>query len=64
MQTKLIKVLNPDKANELINLGFKYTLESINNQTVYAFFVSKELTDYLHSNFDAKDFFYNNMLHF
>ena len=60
----LIKVLNQDKAQELADLGFRYTLDRINNQTVYAFFVSKELTEYLNSNFDSKDYFMNNTLHF
>lgn len=60
----LIKVLNQDKANELISLGFKYMKESINGQTAYAFFVSEELNEYIMSNFETKDFFYNNMLCF
>ena len=65
MENKIfIKVLNQDKAQELADLGFRYTLDRINNQTVYAFFVSKELTEYLNSNFDSKDYFMNNTLHF
>jgi len=61
---KLIKVLNPTIAEKLISLGFKYVLESINSETVYAFFVSEDLLRYLHENYETKDFFYNNMLHF
>lgn len=64
MDDKLIKVFDPNKAKELADLGFRYTLDRINNQTVYAFFASKELTDYLNSNFDSKDYFMNNTLHF
>ena len=60
----LIKVFDSNKAKELADLGFRYTLDHINNQTVYAFFVSKELTEYLNSNFDSKDYFINNTLHF
>ena len=61
---KLLKVLNQDKAEELINLGFKYIKESMNEQIVYAFFVSEELNNYVLSNFEANDFFYTNMLCF
>lgn len=64
MENNLIKVFDSDKAKQLADLGFGYTLDRINNQTVYAFFVSKELTDYLNSNFDSKDYFMNNTLHF
>lgn len=60
----LIKVLNQEKAQELINLGFKYIIESINDLTVYAFFISEELQEYLNSNFEIKDFFYENTLRF
>ena len=64
MENNLIKVFDSNKANKLADLGFRYTLDRINNQEVYAFFVSKELIDYLNSNFDAKDYFMNNTLHF
>ena len=64
MENNLIKVFDSNKANQLADLGFRYTLDRINNQEVYAFFVSKELIDYLNSNFDAKDYFMNNTLHF
>ncbi len=64
MENNLIKVFNLEKAKELADLGFRYTLDSINNQTVYAFFISKELINYLNSNFDSKDYFINNTLHF
>lgn len=64
MEKNLIKVFDSKKAEELANLGFRYTLDSINGQSVYAFFVSKELLEYINSNFDSKDFFLDNMLHF
>ena len=38
-----IKVLNQDKAQELINLGFKYTTETMNGNTVHSFFMLVEL---------------------
>lgn len=64
MEKNLIKVFDSKKAEELASLGFRYTLDSINGQSVYAFFVSKELLEYINSNFDSKDFFLDNMLHF
>lgn len=64
MIKNLIKVFDPNKAEQLAKLGFRYTLERINNQTVYAFFVSEELLEYINSNFDSKDYFINNTLHF
>lgn len=64
MEKNLIKVFDSKKAKELVDLGFRYTLDSINGKSVYAFFVSKELLEYINSNFDSKDFFLDNMLHF
>lgn len=64
MEKKLIKILNPEKAKKLADLGFRYTLDSINGSTIYAFFVSEELLKYINSNFDQKDFFFDNMLRF
>lgn len=64
MEKKLIKILNSEKAKQLADLGFRYTLDSINGVAIYAFFVSEELLKYINSNFDQKDFFFDNMLHF
>jgi len=64
MEKKLIKILNPDKAEQLKQLGFNYILDSINGQTVYAFCISDELIKYLQSNFDTNDFFFDNTLRF
>lgn len=64
MENNLIKVFDHKKASELANLGFRYILDSINGQSVYAFFVSEELLEYINSHFDSKDFFLDNMLHF
>jgi hypothetical protein len=64
MEKNLIKVFDSKKAKELVDLGFRYTLDSINGQSIYAFFVSEELLKYINSNFDSKDFFLDNMLHF
>lgn len=64
MNVNLIKIFKPDKAEELAKLGFRYTLDRMNNQIVYAFFVSEKLLKYINSNFDSKDYFMNNTLHF
>ncbi len=64
MDNKLIKVFDSKKAQELADLGFRYTLDSINGQSVYAFFICEDLLKYINSNFDSKDFFLDNMLHF
>lgn len=60
----LIKVFDPDKARKLSDLGFKYVVDRINNQNVYAFFESNELLNYINSNFEQQDYFKNNTLHF
>ena len=65
MESKnLIKVLNQDKAQELINLGFKYTTETMNEKTIHSFFMSEELRKYINSNFSKQDFLLSNKLTF
>ena len=65
MESKnLIKVLNQDKAQELINLGFKYTTETANGKTICSFFMSEELRKYINSNFSKQDFLLSNKLTF
>ena len=64
MESKTIKVFDSKKANELADLGFRYILDSINGQSVYAFFVSDDLLKHINSHFDSKDFFLDNMLRF
>ena len=59
-----IKVLNQDKAQELINLGFKYTTETMNRKTIHSFFMSEELRNYINSNFSKQDFLLSNKLSF
>ena len=60
----LIKVLNQDKAQELINLGFKYTTETMNGKTGHGFFMSEELRKYINSNFSKQDSPLSNKLTF
>lgn len=60
----MIRVLNQDKANQLINLGFKYVLETVNGKTVCSFFMSEKIMEYINNNFDKKDFFLADKLTF
>lgn len=64
MENKTIKVFDSKKAKELADLGFRYILDSINGQSIYAFFVSDDLLKHINSHFDSKDFFLDNMLRF
>jgi len=64
MKQKLIKVINPNKANDLVALGFSYIKEKINNQDVYVFTESSEILKHLQSNFDKCDFMVENTLRF
>ena len=60
----LIKVFDSAKAEQLINVGFEYMLESINGQPVYAFCITEELLSYLKNNFAQNDFIVENILRF
>lgn len=60
----LIKVLNQDKAQELISLGFNHVKETVNDTTIYSFFMSEELRKYINSNFSKQDFLLSNKLTF
>lgn len=64
MNKKIIKVLNQDKAQELINLGFKHVKETANGTTICSFFMSEELRKYINSNFSKQDFLLSNKLTF
>lgn len=64
MEKNFIKVLNPDRAKELTNLGFKYTLETVNEKPIHSFFASEEIMQYIHKHFDHKDFLLSNKMTF
>jgi len=63
-QQNLIKVLNPELANELVNLGFSYIKEQINSKDVFCFTFNKEILNYLQNNFNKRDFIFENTLKF
>lgn len=60
----LIKVVNPDVANELVALGFSYIEEQINNQKIYAFTENNEIKAILNRKFSVTDFFVDNKIRF
>lgn len=59
-----IKVLNPELAQKLINMGFKYTKESINGKDVCSFVESEDVREILSESYTRKDFFVDNKLYF
>jgi len=61
---KLIKVLSQEKANELIDLGFNYMLDSVNGKPVHVFFICDELMKHVNTNFTAHDYFLDSGLRF
>ena len=60
----LIKILNPDKADELTKLGFKYTKEKIKDKTCYVFVETKDLMKQLNTSFSKNDFFIDKTMNF
>jgi len=60
----LIKVLNPNIANTLADLGFKYTTETQGEKPLYVFIKSDDLMDKLQSSFSKKDFFIDKTMNF
>lgn len=60
----LIKVVNPDAANQLVVLGFSYIEEQINNQKIYAFAENDEIQAILNGKFSVSDFFVDNKIRF
>lgn len=61
---KFIKVLNPDKANELAQYGFKYTKETFEGKTLYVFPISEEIVKHMQKSFSSKDFFIDKTMNF
>jgi hypothetical protein len=61
---EIIKVLNIDKAFELINSGFKYTIEILEGKTIYVFIANDSLIKYINNNFNKHDFFIDKTMNF
>jgi len=60
----LVKILNSDKANELVKLGFKYTKEKIEDKTCYVFIQTNDLIKQLNASFSKNDFFIDKTMNF
>ena len=52
-----IIILDKTKADELLSLGFNYTVRKIDNKKVFVFIQTKELMKELLSKFDKSSFF-------
>lgn len=60
----LLKVLNPDKSQELIKSGFKYTTEYLNGKRICVFMMSDDLIKFVHKSFAKKDYFIDKTMNF
>ena len=54
-----IILLEKDKADHLLSMGFKYIERIIDNRKVYVFIQTPELMKELPSHYDASSFFIN-----
>lgn len=54
-----IILLEKDKADHLLSMGFKYIERIIDNRKVYVFIQTPELMKELTSHYDASSFFIN-----
>lgn len=61
---KLLKVINQEKACELIKLGFRYTTENFDNNTLYVFVIDDALMQIVQKNFAKSDFFIERTMNF
>lgn len=67
LKNVFIKILNKEVAQQLVQSGFSYVIERINNEEVYVFTADEKLIAELHSNFSKnanKDYIIDNKLHF
>lgn len=54
-----VLILDPQKAEQLQQCGFKYTKRNIDNKEVFVFIQTNELMKSLSSNFEQGDFLLN-----
>lgn len=59
-----ILILDPQKAEQLQQCGFKYTKRNIDNKEVFVFLQTNELMKELNSKFEQSSFFVNNVVCF
>lgn len=59
-----VLLLDPQKAEQLQQCGFKYTKRNIDNKEIFVFIQTNELMKELNSKFDTKDFIINSVVCF
>lgn len=60
-----VNILDKDKAEELMKLGFHYVLQRVSDdKQIYVFINTPELTKVLMSKFSSKDFYIGKTLKF
>jgi len=59
-----VLILDPQKAEQLQQCGFKYTKRNIDNKEVFVFIQTNELMKSLSSNFEQGDFLISNTVKF
>ncbi len=59
-----VLILDPQKAEQLHQCGFKYTKRNIDNKEVFVFIQTNELIKSLSSNFEQSDFLISNTVKF
>ena len=59
-----VLILDPQKAEQLQQCGFKYTKRNIDNKEVFVFIQTNELIKSLSSNFEQSDFLISNTVKF
>lgn len=59
-----VLILDQNKADTLLSLGFKYTKRNVDNKEVFVFIQTNELIQELNSKFDTKDFIINSVVCF
>ena len=59
-----VLILDQNKANTLLSLGFKYTKRNIDNKEVFVFIQTNELMKELNSKFEQGSFFVSKTVKF
>ena len=59
-----VLILDPQKAEQLHQCGFKYTTRNIDNKEVFVLIQTNEIMKELNSKFDTKDFIINSVVCF
>lgn len=60
----MIKTFEEDIATSLADAGYRYIIESINNKTVYCFFYTEKLKNFIEGEPILDSFFFDKKLRF